>query len=170
MEQQPRVPTVREIMTRKLVTLRPEMAALDAAELLLKKGISGAPVVDDEGHLLGLLSEYDCLRTTASADYEMDSHDAIELVGDLMSKECLTVTPETNLFTLAHEFVERRVRRFPVVENGKLVGQVSRRDALRSAVKLRRAMGWQSRYSEPTSSRYPDYPAGRAPIRHYPRD
>ncbi|MDH3685318.1 MAG: CBS domain-containing protein, partial [Myxococcales bacterium] len=76
--EQPRVPTVREIMSRKLVTLRPEMAALDAAELLLKKGISGAPVVDDEGHLLGLLSEYDCLRATSAADYEMDAHDAIE--------------------------------------------------------------------------------------------
>ena len=158
----PRVPTVREIMTRKLVTLRPDMAALDAAELLLKKGISGAPVVDEDGHLLGLLSEYDCLRATAAADYEMDSHDAIALVGDLMSRECLTVTPETNLFTLAHEFVSRRVRRFPVVENGKLIGQVSRRDALRGAVKLRRAMA--------AHPHYPDYPAGRAPIRHYPRN
>lgn len=156
-----KVPTVRELMTRKLVTLRPEMPALDAAELLLKKGISGAPVVDEEGHLLGLLSEYDCLRATASADYEMDSHDAIELVGDLMSRGCLTVTPDTRLFTLAHAFVSRRVRRFPVVENGKLIGQVSRRDALRGAVKLRRAMA--------AHPHYPDYPAGRAPIRHYPR-
>jgi CBS domain-containing protein len=168
--EQPRVPTVREIMSRKLVTLRPEMAALDAAELLLKKGISGAPVVDDEGHLLGLLSEYDCLRATAAADYEMDAHDAIELVGDLMSTECLTVTPDTNLFTLAHEFVSRRVRRFPVVENGKLIGQVSRRDALRAAVKLRRLMASQPRYAESVHSRYPDYPAGRKPIRHYPRN
>jgi CBS domain-containing protein len=159
--EQPSVPTVREIMTRKLVTLRPEMAALDAAELLLKKGISGAPVVDEEGHLLGLLSEFDCLRATASADYEMDSHDSIELVGDLMSRECITIAPDANLFTVAHEFVSKRVRRFPVVENGKLIGQVSRRDALRAAVKLSRAMA--------THPHYPDYPKGRAPIRNYPR-
>ena len=167
--EQTNVPTVREIMTRKLVTLRPEMAALDAAELLLKKGISGAPVVDEDGRLLGLLSEYDCLRATASADYQMDGHDAVELVGDLMSSECVTVTPDTNLFTVVHAFVERRMRRFPVVENGKLVGQVSRRDALRGAVKLRREMASQPRYADPVRSRYPDYPAGRAPIRHYPR-
>jgi CBS domain-containing protein len=158
---QPKVPTVRELMTRKLVTLRPEMAALDAAELLLKKGISGAPVVDEDSRLLGLLSEYDCLRATSAADYEMDAHDTIELVGDLMSRECVTVAPEMDLFTLAHEFVARRVRRFPVIENGKLIGQVSRRDALRGAVMLRRAMA--------THPHYPDYPAGRTPIRHYPR-
>ena len=52
----PHVPTAREIMTRKLVTLRPETRVVDAAALLLKHGISGAPVVDEDGRLLGLLS------------------------------------------------------------------------------------------------------------------
>ena len=151
--EQAKVATVREIMTRKLVTLNPEMAALEAAEVLLKHGISGAPVVDAEGHLLGLLSEFDCLRSVASSDYEMDGHDSFVLVGELMTKEALTVPPVMDLFSLAHEFVSKRVRRFPVVEDGRLIGQVSRRDALRAAVALhdRRAQG----------SRYPDYPEGR---------
>ncbi len=158
----PRIPTAREIMTRKLVTLRPEMAAVEAAELLLKHGVSGAPVVDRSGHLLGLLSEFDCLHAVASADYEMDSHDVIETVEQLMSRDPKTVSPEMGLFTLAHSFVELHVRRFPVVENDKLIGQVSRRDALRAAVDLRKKLAR-------TRHHYPDYPAGRDPIRDYPR-
>lgn len=157
-----RIPTAREIMTRSLVTLRPEMKALEAATLLLKRGISGAPVVDEDGVLLGLLSEFDVLRAVAASEFEMDAHDAIESVSDLMSREPFTVSPELGLFALAHEFVTMRVRRFPVVEDGRLIGQVSRRDALRAAVEVRKGM-------DRPRARYPDYPAGRAPIRDYPR-
>jgi CBS domain-containing protein len=156
------VQTVREIMSRSLVTLRPEMRVMEAAALLLKHGISGAPVVDEAGGLLGLLSEFDLLRAVAASEYEMDAHDAIEVVGDLMSREPFTVTPDMDLFSLAHEFVTMRVRRFPVVEDGRLIGQVSRRDALRAAVELRKGM-------DRPRARYPDYPAGRSPIRNYPR-
>ena len=158
---QPQIPTVRSIMTRKLVTLNPEMAALEAAQRLLKHGISGAPVVDREGRLLGLLSEFDCLRAVASADFEMDAHDRIEQVADLMSPDPKTVSPEMGLFALAHEFVTHRVRRFPVVDQGQLIGQVSRRDALKAAVDLAKKAG--------RGRNYPDYPAGREPIRNYPR-
>ena len=159
--ERPAVPTAREIMVRSLVTLRPDMMAVEAAEVLLKHQISGAPVVDEDGHLLGLLSEFDLLRAVASSDYEMDAHDAIVKVDQLMTRECHTVTPDMDLFAVAHEFVNLRVRRFPVIENGKLVGQVSRRDALRAAVKLRREM-------LSTKHHYPDYPEGRKPIRDYP--
>jgi len=156
-----RVPTVREIMTRSLVTLRPDMTAAAAAQELLSHEISGAPVVDEAGALLGLLSEYDCLRAVASAEYQMDAHDAAETVGDLMTTDCHTVEPDLDLFGLAHEFVRLRVRRFPVLEDGRLVGQVSRRDALRAALRLRRELARAQRD-------YPDYPKGRDPIRNYP--
>lgn len=158
----PRVPTVREIMVRSLVTLSPEMTAVAAAERLLEREISGAPVVDGEGHLLGLLSEFDCLRAVASAEYEMDAHDAVRTVAELMTPDCHTISPELDLFGLAHEFVRLRVRRFPVVEEGRLLGQVSRRDALRAAVALRREMMRAPHH-------YPDYPKGRDPIRDYPK-
>jgi CBS domain-containing protein len=160
--ERPRVPTAREIMVRSLVTLTPEMTALAAAERLLEGEISGAPVVDEAGQLLGLLSEFDCLRAVASADYEMDAHDAVETVGELMTRECHTVSPDLDLFGLAHEFVRLRVRRFPVLEKGRLLGQVSRRDALRAAVALRREL-MRARHH------YPDYPKGRDPIRDYPK-
>jgi len=149
----PKVPTARDIMTRSLVTLRPEMPAAEAAAILVRRGISGAPVVDEEGSLIGLLSEHDSLRAVAAAEYEGDNHDRVESVADLMTRECLTVTPDLDLFGLAHEFLRKRVRRFPVVEGGRLIGQVSRRDALRAALELRRAFA--------NEHNYPDYPEGR---------
>ena len=160
--ERPRVPTAREIMTASLVTLRPEMTVVAAAELLLQHSISGAPVVDRPGHLVGLLSEFDVLQAVASAEYELDRHDAIETVADLMTEACHTVPPTIDLFGLAHEFVKLRVRRFPVVERGRLIGQVSRRDALRAAVELRGKM-------VKDRDRITVYPHGREPIRDYPR-
>ncbi|MDJ0864658.1 MAG: CBS domain-containing protein [Myxococcota bacterium] len=156
------VPRARSIMTRSLVTLKPEMPAVDAAKILVDRAISGAPVVDPDGRLLGLLSEYDCLRAVASAEFEMDSHDAVETVAELMTKACHTVSPDQDLFALAHAFVTLHVRRLPVVQNGMLLGQVSRRDALRAALELRRQL-------QKARRSYPDYPKGRDPIHNYPR-
>lgn len=160
--ERPTVPTARDIMTRSLVTLRPDMTLPEAAELLLKHSISGAPVVDEAGSLVGLLSEYDCLRSVATAQYELDAHDHVERVSDLMTRECHTVAPDIELFGVAHEFVRLRVRRLPVVEDGQLIGQVSRRDALKAALALRNEL-------MRVRSHYPDYPSGRDPIRNYPR-
>jgi signal-transduction protein with cAMP-binding, CBS, and nucleotidyltransferase domain len=92
----------------------------------------------------------------------MDAHDAAETVAELMTRECHTVSPDLDLFGLAHEFVRLRVRRFPVLEGNRLAGQVSRRDALRAVVALRRRIAGGKRH-------YPDYPDGRDPIRNYPR-
>jgi CBS domain-containing protein len=163
--EQPEVPTTRALMTRAPVTLGPDTSAVEAAEILVHKSLSGAPVVDPEGRLLGLLSEFDCLQAVASAEYEMDGHDAIQTVAELMTKaeDCHTVSPDLDLFGLAHEFVQLRVRRFPVVEKGRFIGVVSRRDALAAAVKLRRDLA-RARHH------YPDYPEGRDPIRNYPRE
>jgi CBS domain-containing protein len=161
--QLPRIPTVRDIMTRSLVTLRPEMSAVAAAEILLEHEISGAPVVDGGTQLVGLLSEYDCLRAVSSANYQMDAHDAAETVSELMTTDCHTVSPKLDLFALAHEFVRLRVRRFPVLEDERLIGQVSRRDALRAALSLRGEFR-RVRHA------YPDYPKGRDPIRDYPHE
>ncbi len=160
----PKVETVREMMARKLITLSPDQDMRKAAGILLKKKISGAPVVDSEGRLLGLLSEFDCLRAVAASSYEMDERDVVTRVGDLMTTSPITVGPEMDLFTLAHEFVNHRVRRFPVVENGRLIGQVSRRDALRAALAFRREQNAAEQQQD-----YPDYPSKRVPIHSYPQ-
>jgi CBS domain-containing protein len=144
-----------------VVTLRPDETAAQAAETLLHHAISGAPVLGPDGRLVGLLSEFDCLHAVAAAGYEMDGHDEAQKVADLMSRECQTVSPDLDLFGLAHEFVRLGVRRLPVVEGDRLVGLVSRRDVLRAVVELRHRTGGRRHY--------PDYPAGRDPIHDYPR-
>lgn len=156
-----RLPTARDMMTTSLLTLRPEMPAPEAARILVRRRVSGAPVVDDDGRLLGLLSEYDCLRAVAAAEYEHDFHDTVETVGELMTRDCHTLSPDVDLFGVAHEFLQLHVRRLPVLEAGLLIGQVSRRDVMKAALEFRRTAVASGRG-------YPDYPRGREPESEVP--
>ena len=130
----PKSTTAADIMTTKLVTVTPTMNVMEAAALLLKHKISGAPVVDDSGSLVGILSELDCAAHIC--------HRAVENlppleVSELMTKDVETVPPETTLLTLADIFTTKRYRRLPVVDaDGRLIGQLSRRDLLRALLKI----------------------------------
>jgi CBS domain-containing protein len=150
------VPTAGEIMNRKLVTLSPETPIFDAIAALLRHNISGAPVVGADGELLGLLSEYDCLRVLASGEFYEHGYYAAGTVADLMTQVSHSISPDLDLYGIAHAFITLRVRRLPVIEDGRLVGQVSRRDVLRAVegMRLQRAGG----------KRYPDYPKDREPM------
>jgi CBS domain-containing protein len=123
-----------DCMVRELVTVRPETDAYDAISLLLKHRISGMPVVDDSGKLVGVLSERDCLKTLFDAQYH---NLPTALVKDLMSVELETIRPDTDVLKIAELFLQGRFRRLPVVDKGQLVGQVSRRDVLRVIQKMR---------------------------------
>jgi CBS domain-containing protein len=119
---------VRDYMTRHLVTFRPEMNLFTAINRLLEHRISGAPVVDEQGHLLGLLSEGDCLRGILSgAYYESVGGD----VSTYMTRDVEVVSPEAGIIELAERFLQGRGR-LPVVEDGCLIGQISRSDVLRA--------------------------------------
>ena len=116
-------------MARQLVTVHPDTDAYEAITLLLKHQISGMPVVDEAGKLVGILSERDCLRTLVDAEY----HDwPTKLVKDLMSTDPVTVNPDTGIVKVAELFLNNKFRRLPVIDNGLLVGQISRRDVLRA--------------------------------------
>jgi len=154
------IPTARDLMSRKLVTLRPDMSVLEAAGVLIKHKISGGPVVDADGKLLGVFSEFDCLRSVAAGQYQGDWHDRVQTVGAVMSAAAVCVSPETDAYALAHQLTTKLIRRLLVLENGKLVGLVSRRDVFEAVVGL----------FERSGRRYPDYPEGRKPIGDYPRD
>ena len=125
------IPTAREIMTTQLVTLQPRMTVAEAIKTLLRHSISGAPVVDEDGTLLGVLSEFDCLRAIANEQFHED-HDEDGHVEDLMTRGGQTIGPDADLFQVAQTFVSLRVRRLPVLEGDRLLGQVSRRDVLRA--------------------------------------
>lgn len=129
--------TARDIMARHVVTLRPEMSIMDAIEIMLRKRISGAPVIDDDHRILGMLSEYDLLRVLASGEYSAEEYEEHNQVGVWMSKDPETIGPDVDIYRLAHLLLERGVRRLPVIEGGKVVGQVSRRDVLRGIERMR---------------------------------
>lgn len=127
--------TVAEFMTRPVFALAPEQPVLAALEALIGRGISGAPVVDADNRLLGVLSEYDCLRVMAGAVF----HSIPEgQVSQYMSRDVETVTPAVDLFRVAAMLQEGRFRRLPVVDDGRLVGIVARRDVLRALDRARR--------------------------------
>ena len=128
-----KVVVVRDFMVTRLITLAPDMDIFAAIRLLLHHRISGAPVVDAERRLIGVLSEKDCLRLFASGAYYTGVAGKVE---DYMTRDVVTATPEDELFQVADLLLERAFRRLPVVEGGKLVGQVSRRDVLVASLRM----------------------------------
>ncbi len=121
------LPTVRDLMDKTFVKLKPDMPLTKAICILIDDGITGSAVVDDEGRLVGLLSEKDCLRTLIGGAYDRMP---AGLVSDYMTKDVFSVHPDTDIFKLTEMYMQRVNRRFPVVEDGKLVGQITRRDLL----------------------------------------
>jgi CBS domain-containing protein len=125
---------VKDYMTRTLVTFKPETSVLDAIHELVRHRIAGAPVVDDAGNLLGMLSELDCLKVALQAGYHGEYGGPVR---DYMSSDVKTVNAEMSIVDLAQRFLESRFRRFPVTDKNRLVGQISRRDVLRALELLR---------------------------------
>ena len=120
---------VKDYMARTLVTFKPDTSVLDAVHVLVKNRIAGAPVVDDEGNLIGMLSELDCMKVALQAGY----HSAYGgPVRDYMSEGVQTVNIDMSIVDLAQVFIDTKYRRFPVTDNNRLVGQISRRDVLRA--------------------------------------
>ena len=123
------VACVSDYMTRDLITLSPDTEINHAMKLLLDHHISGAPVLDANGTLVGVLSKKDCLKAAIEASYYRDWG---ATVAAHMTPEVETVDAGMDILTAAILFVTSQYRRFPVMENGKLVGQISRADALRA--------------------------------------
>ncbi len=124
---------VRDYMTRGLITLKPDMDLFDAISILQTNRISGAPVVDQNGHLIGVLSEGDCLNAIIKDIYY---EEAGGKVSECMSTDVETISPEDDIVDIAVDFNKKRKRRFPVIEDDKLVGQISQRDILRAVLEI----------------------------------
>jgi len=109
----------RDIMTRTVYTIHPEASAQEAAQLLDQKRISGAPVVDDAEKLIGIVTEADIISKVDRQGLR---------VADIMTHSLITVEEETSIEEVAALLSQRKIKRVPVVENGRLVGIVSRAD------------------------------------------
>jgi CBS domain-containing protein len=118
---------VRDVLHTKLITVTPDTGVAQAVKLMVKHDVSGLPVVDAVGMLVGILTERDCINVALSSGYfdELGG-----LVADYMSSPVHTAKPDDNLVDVAQRLCTLPYRRFPVVDDGKLVGIVSRRDVL----------------------------------------
>lgn len=126
---------VKDYMSGKLVSFTPDMDVLDAIHELVQNRIAGAPVVDDHGNLVGMLSEFDCMQVVLAAGYHGEPGGP---VSDLMVSDVRTVDAGMGIVDLAELFIETRFRRFPVLKDNRLVGQISRRDVLRALGEIAR--------------------------------
>jgi CBS domain-containing protein len=116
---------VHEIMTTQVVSVRNESTIEDAARLLSHHRISGLPVVNATGALVGLVTEHDLISKQGAT------------VADIMSRSVISVSPDTPVEEVAHLLANRHIRRVPVLEGDRLVGIVSRSDLVKQI-----AMRW----------------------------
>ncbi|MEH6566188.1 MAG: CBS domain-containing protein [Halopseudomonas sp.] len=123
---------VRDYMTSDLITLTADMDLFRAIDHLLTHKISGAPVLDEHGHLIGLLSEGDCLKGILAGSY---FEEAGGTVASVMTVVVETIDADADIVKAAEHFIRMRRRRLPVIDEGRLVGQISRRDILRAVQK-----------------------------------
>jgi len=120
--------TAGAIMTSELVTVRPESSIEEAIELLLSEKISGLPVVDEDGQLVGLVTEFALLAV--AYDRRITNH----TVERYMTRELITVEADEPVSRVADLCIVHRVRRVPVMKDGRLVGLIARRDVLQALV------------------------------------
>jgi len=114
---------------KQLISFQPDTDIYSAIETLINRAISGAPVVDNKGNLVGVLSEKDCLRVLM----EMGMHDMPGgLVEEFMTKEVVTMDSTKTILDAVWLFRNSSFRRFPVVDGQKLIGLLTRRDVLRA--------------------------------------
>ncbi|GAB4245770.1 MAG: CBS domain-containing protein [Ekhidna sp.] len=124
---------VEDYMATKLITFKADQPMHEVVDALMKHKISGGPVVDDNGNLIGVISEGDCLKEVVKGKYD-NMPIFTGLVEEHMAKNVVTVAPELNIFEAAKMFLERRLRRFPVVRDGKLIGQISQKDIMKAVL------------------------------------
>lgn len=124
---------VKDYMAASLTTFSPETDVMNAVTELIEKRISGAPVLDEHGNLIGILSERDCVKVALQSCYYGEQ---AGVVADYMQKEVQTIDGDTSILELAQKFIDKPFRRYPVVEGTRLVGQISIRDVLRALEKI----------------------------------
>ena len=123
------LPKINQYMDQVVPTLSPETPIMEAVDFLLRHRVTGAPVVDRKGRLLGIITETDLLKLLSEGVENKPPTDAI--VEDYMTTDIVTVPETMDIYYVAGIFIENKFRRLPVVDDGKLVGAITRFDLLR---------------------------------------
>lgn len=134
---QPKYESVTEYMVgvSNLITFTPDQTIQEVIDIIINKGISGAPVLDKDRKLVGIISEKDCLRIIVDQAYHnLPTSD--RKVSDYMTSQVKVLSSNSDVVEAANEFLRSPIRRLPIIENGVLIGQVSRRDILKAAKKI----------------------------------
>jgi len=135
---------VRELMTADVITIGPDASLKEAARRMIEAGVSGLIVTEDDGSLVGVITEADFVKSESdrrpkkrarvlswfSHDVEVPHFE--RLVGDAMTSEVVSVSPETDHAEAARVMQTEKVKRLPVVDDGELIGIISRSDILRA--------------------------------------
>lgn len=125
---------VADYMSRQFITFTPSMAVVEAAIKLVKNELIGGPVLEEDGKLVGWISEQDCLSAVSEVSYYADR---VATVADVMRTPVLTATPEDTLLDMASRMREQKPKIYPVVNGaGKVVGVISRRIVLKELCKF----------------------------------
>ena len=130
---------VKEVMTRNVITFREDAPLEEIATTLASKRITGAPVVTGDGHVVGIISETDVFSKKG------------KVARDIMSQRVISVSEDTGIDEAARLLIGERIRRVPVIRNGKMVGLLSRSDVLEFFAKTRwtcKVCGWWERSLE----------------------
>ena len=115
-----------------MITFRPGQSIQEVIDIMIDKRISGAPVLDEQKRLVGIISEKDCLKVMVDEAYH-NLPMSNRTVADYMTAKVKTLSPESDVVEAANEFLNTPIRRLPIVDKGVLLGQVSRRDILKAA-------------------------------------
>lgn len=110
---------VKDVMTTKVITVKEDQTKQQVARLLSQHRISGLPVVNNDNAVVGVVTEYDIIGKEG------------QTVGEIMTRGVISVTAETNLEDVIHIFVQKRIKRLPVLAEGQLTGIISRADLVR---------------------------------------
>lgn len=132
---------VSDFMTKDLITFRPDQSMEEVVDSLINNKISGGPVVNDKNELVGIISEGDCIKhISESRYYNMPPED--DKIENRMVKNVETIDGDMNIFDAANKFLSDKRRRFPIVVDGKLVGQISQKDILKATIMMK-SQNWK---------------------------
>lgn len=130
--------TARDYMARKFVTFSPDMDVLEATDLMVRHGLSGGPVVDRTGNLVGVISEIDCLRAAAQGAYHGSGGGRVK---EVMRTDFKTVEVDDSIMHVAKLMLNSKdyyYRAFPVMKQNRVVGRIMLRDVLQAFEEMSR--------------------------------